>query len=310
MSSGYRGLVAASGLTALLWAIIFGFNLAASNYPQEQRYEPYRYAADNAHATELALADEIQPPEYREPCHEPKGQDESDLCAQWKAARAAEAGALWTERSFWAGLFGVVGLIATLHYTRKAVLAAEAATKDADSALTIAERNADAASAHVLVTAENARHQLRAYMEVSQTKYEIRPGQADKIAVRVIFKNGGSTPALDAFCHVRIAVSMGGDTNVDLPLIESDPSEDRPASILQGEFLNNVCTAPFPDDVCAHFSQGDAAIHVYGWVKYRDVFGYGHETHFRFESTAAAIGRGNDFWIARTGNYYKENKIF
>lgn len=49
--------------------------------------------------------------EDRQPCYKPNGKDESELCAQWKAARAGEGSALWAERTFW---LGVVGMIITV----------------------------------------------------------------------------------------------------------------------------------------------------------------------------------------------------
>lgn len=58
----------------------------------------------------------------------------SDLCAQWKAADAARDAAEWACWSIWVGVAGTIGLMINLVYTRKAVLAAEAAAKGTNEA--------------------------------------------------------------------------------------------------------------------------------------------------------------------------------
>ena len=135
MSGGNRGFILAAvfGLTA--FSIGAGYTFAELNNPEEQRYERYRYAPGDPDAAKAALADKTQPIEYREPCKAPEGQNESDLCAQWKAARAAEAGALWAERGFWASVLSILGLGATILLTLKAVNAAARATEIADAQL-------------------------------------------------------------------------------------------------------------------------------------------------------------------------------
>ena len=96
-----------------------GWYHAALNYPQQEWYQSYRHAADKVVAVDPAIAAgaDAEPLEYRKPCHKPKGQDESDLCAQWKAARAAELGALWTERGFWLSAISAIGIGAALLLT-------------------------------------------------------------------------------------------------------------------------------------------------------------------------------------------------
>lgn len=98
------------GLCLALGAI----GVSLSKQPQPDRYQSYRYAPGDPEAANAALLNKTRPVEYRKPCERPEGHDESDLCAQWKAARAAEAGALWTERGFWVGLIGAVGLAITI----------------------------------------------------------------------------------------------------------------------------------------------------------------------------------------------------
>lgn len=120
-----RGIFLASvaGLAALLTAWGSGYYLAALNYPDQERYQTYRYAADKPADIYSAWPARIdtKPNEYRAPCDKPKGRDESDLCAQWRAAKAGEISAFWTKWSVIVGFGGMIGLFWTLYYTRKAV---------------------------------------------------------------------------------------------------------------------------------------------------------------------------------------------
>ena len=138
----------------------------------------------------------VEPPEYYRPC-EQNGQDRnSDLCAQWTAAKGATEAAYWAKWSFWIGLLGLGGLIATLHYTRKAVLAAEEATKDADRAIEIAARNADAAAALAETSRDALHNDLRAWIGISCTVSGCKPYQGGVImSVDVILRNYGKSPA-------------------------------------------------------------------------------------------------------------------
>ncbi|MFC0304423.1 hypothetical protein [Rhizorhabdus histidinilytica] len=173
--------------------------VGVSDYPQEQRYPEYRYSASDPQqpATIKAI-------KYGEPCHEPYGHDESDLCAQWRAAKATENSAFWAKWSFWVSIGGLVGLLATLHYTRKAVLAAEEATRGAEDALAIASRNAVAAEK----SAEHAQYEaylrLRAYMHAGTIEFGFNADTNAPKVVEIPFVNFGQTPAM----RTGVMVSM------------------------------------------------------------------------------------------------------
>ncbi|MFM5954538.1 MAG: hypothetical protein ACKOPE_09600 [Novosphingobium sp.] len=121
--SDWNIVAALAGLATLLIAFGLGAYVTALNYPQEQRYQSYRYTAeqpDQAKPTLAAKADP-QPLQYRTPCRQPEGQGESDLCAQWRAANAAEDSALWTKWGVWIGIIGSSLLLWQIMLTRKAV---------------------------------------------------------------------------------------------------------------------------------------------------------------------------------------------
>jgi hypothetical protein len=135
----------------------------------------------------------IQPSEYYRPCEKDRKNDNSDLCAQWTAANGAREAAYWAKLSFWTGLFGVVGLLVTLYYTRKAVLAAEEGTKDADAALAIARENANAARQQAIIAREAMEGQLRPWVFID--RIEVRMVNMQRMDAVVIFKNFGNWPA-------------------------------------------------------------------------------------------------------------------
>ncbi|KRB86544.1 hypothetical protein ASE00_07570 [Sphingomonas sp. Root710] len=102
--------------------MLFGFSLGSLDTDKE-RYEPYRYAADKPAEAESAQAGvpRAQPLGYRRPCQDPKGETESDLCAQWKAANAAEDSAFWAQWGFWIAVVGSSFLLWQIMLTREAV---------------------------------------------------------------------------------------------------------------------------------------------------------------------------------------------
>lgn len=119
-----KGIAAVAGVALLFITFGLGLYVGALNYPEQQRYQPYRYASDKPAEIDPTLpAGQVgaQPQEYRSPCSNPKGHDESDLCAQWRAAKAGEDSAFWAKWGFWIGLGGMIGLFWTLYYTRMAV---------------------------------------------------------------------------------------------------------------------------------------------------------------------------------------------
>lgn len=124
MSGGYRVLIA--GALAALLLTTFGLGWMSGyvlNNPGEERYQPYRYAADKPLVIDSATprGAHANPLEHRAPCDNPKGETESDLCAQWKAANAAEHSAFWTKWGFWIGVVGSALLLWQIMLTRIAV---------------------------------------------------------------------------------------------------------------------------------------------------------------------------------------------
>jgi hypothetical protein len=172
-------LTAVCGLTVAIWAFVAGLNLGALNYPSEPRYQTYRYAPGDVKAAEAALITRPNSIEYRQPCNQPQGQDESDLCAQWKAARAAEEGAFWTKATFWIGPIGiVVTIIGTLLLLRT--------IRQGDEGLKAARDGIDE-------TRRIGEAQVRCYMSMPSATIEIDENAL--LIVRPTMMNSGQSPA-------------------------------------------------------------------------------------------------------------------
>lgn len=102
MPRGYRSI----GFAALVASILLSFSLGAYwvslGLPEQpNRYPSYQSGNSIEQGASAPVANVATPIVEHTPCHNPESQTESDLCAQWRAAKAAEKSADWT-------LFGVV----------------------------------------------------------------------------------------------------------------------------------------------------------------------------------------------------------
>jgi hypothetical protein len=216
----------------------------------------------------------VQPVQRRiteRPCEPGQDNRQSELCAQWKAADAATDAAYWAWASFWLGLAGTVGLIATLYYTRKAVLAAEEATKDADKALEIAARNADAAAQQVTVAQSTARHQLRAYIGVAKVTLDVSSSNMimDRITVTVALKNFGQTPAR---VHTFLWLTIHDEAK-EFSVPEHVPPREYLAPGATTEIVQRLSP---PSDDSERLRNGQARLHAIARFEYEDIFGADH----------------------------------
>lgn len=188
MLRGYRGLAIASGLGALIWAAAFGFS-AGSLRPVNQPKTYQRYHNTEPKLREAAATGiDKSAPEYKTPCRNPEGKDESDLCAQWHAAEAAKEAADWAWHQLWLSAFGVAGLAITLWFNFRALRLAERESEETKGALAIARENADAAhlgaasaaraaassSENNRIARETMQRQLRPYVYISDQTVSFR----------------------------------------------------------------------------------------------------------------------------------------
>lgn len=120
MPNGHRGL----GIAALIAALFIAFGIGAYwtglPYPQE-RYQTYQGSKSDENGAPSTVANIAGSVVERTPCHNPKSESESDLCAQWRAAKAAEKSADWTLYGVIASAIGISFLLWQIMLTREAV---------------------------------------------------------------------------------------------------------------------------------------------------------------------------------------------
>lgn len=193
ISRGCRSLCLAAGLGALIWAALFGFSLGSLNTDKE-RYPSYRYAANQLAEASSTLAGvtHSQPIEYRRPCQNPKGETESDLCAQWKSANAAEDSAFWAQWGFWIAVIGSSFLLWQIMLTRDAVEGTGKATEA------------------MLEANKIAREANRPWLGVVDLQFTRIETTSERIDVqwRAGFTNAGLSPAMDVFPHMQLSVAV------------------------------------------------------------------------------------------------------
>jgi hypothetical protein len=242
------------------------------NYPKEQRYQSYRYAADKP--LEVDPAAPVVPPqtfEYRKPCEGPKGKDESDLCAQWRAAKAAENSAFWAKWSFWVGIGGMIGLFWTLYYTREAVKD----TGDATKAMLRQNELTERAQRPWIV------------LDCTVTKLRKRRNRME-IAATVSCQNIGKMVAL-SFCYEAFCKLVAGNGPKEaMALFRHFKSSRRTDSLvlIPGETASQFIDVSLQTDIF-HFDdtriQPDYTILVAGAAHYKiDPAGPWHSTEVSF----------------------------
>lgn len=134
-------------------------------------------------------------------CDPPQSAEQDNLCQERRSAQAAEKSVEWARYTFWAGVAGTVGLVATLIFTARATQAAQRSARAAE----IAVERGDAALAHAK---EVSRIELRPYLSFmnldSGTAINSSFGSetGDWVVAVPVFKNFGKTPARNAIIHV------------------------------------------------------------------------------------------------------------
>jgi len=306
MSGGNRGIIAAAifGLASTCFGL--GAFVALEGSYQPSSYPKYRERApDQGDGTNKAVADKaIQSPEEKQPCTEPYGRDESDLCAQWQAADAAKKAADW---AWWQMIFsglGVLGIGVTLWFNKRAIDIALGASDDMERSLAIAAQGAEGMQSAAIAMRRvaivgreqldhartSSRMELRAYMFVEKASIQITD---EDVFAFVDIKNFGQTPAYHSQAWINIWVEC-------LPL--HDPLPQPPHDLEQGvavvgpgassEFRHNR-TRPLNEFSRKRIEEGTSAIYVHGAISYKDTFGETRTSRYcYFCSGKSALERG------------------
>jgi hypothetical protein len=194
-----------------------------------------------------------------DPCYRANEHDAADLCAQWRAALAAESSAHQAERavdwSIWATFLSFLSLVAV-----------------AVSLYFNASSNRTAR--------DTAKRQLRAYVAIEKIAAPtLQIGVVPRFVIDV--RNFGQTPAhkYDIVSFVTIARINADETALD------DPANTResPSSLAPGALNHayphaaSAWTAPFNEA----FLAGQLRLYVHGYAIYEDIYGAPRKTHFK-----------------------------
>tara|TARA_B100000678_G_scaffold269235_1_gene256138 strand:- start:258 stop:1214 length:957 start_codon:yes stop_codon:yes gene_type:complete len=207
MSDSNRNLLAALVGLALFFPLFVSAFHGALDQPGQERNQPYRFASDKPVELEAPApgGSVSQPFDYRTPCDNPKGQNESDLCAQWKSANAAEDSALWAKWGFWIAVVGSSLLLWQIILTRRAVRD----TSDATEAMIDAN-----------AIAEDAK---RAWLSCDVSIIQVAPnadGASAEIKIRAQIKNVGQTACLMRLDHIEVSDGLD-DVNQEFERLAS-----------------------------------------------------------------------------------------
>ena len=279
MSRSDWGILAAlAGLAALFVAFGTGLYLASLNYPHEKRYQPYRYSAEQPAQVEAAAAakPDAQALQYRTPCRQPEGQGESDLCAQWRAANAAEDSALWTKWGVWIGIIGSTLLLWQIMLTRRAV----EDTGEATDAMREANRIAKSSS----------ELELRPYVWFG--KIEIRDvvlGKCPELVAEVC--HAGQTPAYEVRTVATFGLLIPGKDNDMVRFNRANPLSGSNTQLFPGHagLLAKIkADRPLTEDNIRLLAVNGQRFIAAGVISYRDIFGRRHLTTFKCRSSGFA----------------------
>lgn len=172
MPRGDWGIVATLVGCLILASVGLWHSQIRLNNSLENGYPSYEHTTQGPTDSKgVAVIPKPEVVEYRKPCERTKGRDESDLCAQWRAAKAAENSASLAEWGFWITVAGAFGLFATIIQGRVGLARAREANK---------------------ISREIGEAQVRAYLSVESARLVVTETMP---FWEVTIKNSGQSPA-------------------------------------------------------------------------------------------------------------------
>lgn len=218
-------MVRAVRFVALMGAL---FALAGT-HPKDGAQQPAK-AADQKVATSSQNAALQQPHEtsqHDKPCRHGNDNRASDLCAQWKAADAAESAA---NAAWWIGVAGSLIAAFTLAAAWAAARWAKKAAIHTEESAVEAKRAADTAETALEKTTEASQTDLRAWLTIDLQLVGCRRHKENaQVDVTIALKNIGKTPALRVAYSLSLSVRSSSVANYgEPPQVEKHPSQLNP----------------------------------------------------------------------------------
>jgi hypothetical protein len=287
----YRGVIAA----------IVGLILAGASPPTKEEKQTAASYRQETSETVATVSDKYKPhsDKYAESCYYANNHDTADLCAQWRAAIAAEKAADATTWANWISTAGailsfvsIVLVLIALGQTRKAnrltMKANARATRQAISggaqtaaSLAIARANADAANEQVVVARESAVNQIRPWLTFKEIHTQVvsnghsTGGQFSKgFTVTIEWENTGNSPAMAVrmYCEDVKVKELNPVPRFDQRVAGVNDFHDPPATVGIGRGLTCPAKAILDDEFTAWLHHKVKWV-IYARVDYKDIFG-------------------------------------
>jgi hypothetical protein len=219
-------------------------------------------------------------PPKDEGCKAGKEDRKSELCAQWKAADAANDAAKWAWLQLGLSALGVLGLVITLWFNFRALRIAEDAADETKDALAVAKQSADSAANLVRLSDRNARLELRAYLDFDGVRIDLQPDfdnpknpDEKGVLLKITIRNYGRTPA----ANVESSVTPKGRF-VEDPNSHAFAEEDRKTlhTIAPSDCFYLRFYWRFPSEIWQKIENDELQIIISIIVTYTDIFEKSH----------------------------------
>ncbi len=250
---------------ALIWVTLMAFGICSISQAQSRKSAEQERVVQGLQDIGKELRRSNEPDETAKPCKPDEEDRNSDLCAQWKAADAAEDSASSNRYQVWIAGGGLAVGVLTL-------IAAVAAAKFARDAAKYTKDGADATDRSIEETRRIGEAQTRAYVVPLLTGMSW--GNAKDSALFMgEWHNSGQSPAdnvtIDAVFHFKN--EKGEDRSVDM-YIPSVFGKIWNLSALHKEQLTFRAKECFSANQIAEFCSGKGDCRIKVHVKYMDVF--------------------------------------
>lgn len=261
MLRGYRSIF----IAVVGWLV----SAAANNsQPPQQRNPAERQQSSNeieqaANTMASAIRNPQEAPEHDTGCEDRQDRRSSDLCAQWKAADAARDAASYSGWTLLVSTFGTILLVWTLWETRA-----------------------------------TARRELRAYVSIKPTKLRL-DSKTGSVDVLLTIRNDGNTPAY-RLAH-RGAFLITAEPSAEHEVMRQRLPQKRNqldgmSLAVGGEYDRCLVEGerPLTREELKAIASGVASFFVFGFVKYKDTFGYLRSTRYCFFAVSGFLSQKPD----------------
>lgn len=261
MSGGDRGLFGPSGRLIIGVVLIWGFMALLPLVAQ--------YDGQGGRRAEKAAAYQIEPSPprpaayladdqakaYQPRCKGPQSREEAGLCVELRAAAAAEQANMISDRGFWVTFWGTIAVLISVIFTAWAAVAASRAARAAERSVSHANES--------MVT------QLRPYVSLDRTNFEIHRGnEIETWRVILEWKNTGQTPARNVSTTCSSLTAEGLPEGFDFP--DYGPPVIARSLIGPGQIMR--VWVDFPPDQVTRLKAREGRGFAWGWIEYDDSF--------------------------------------